>query len=74
MHEQFNLLKPTGYVIHQQFNLLKPTGYVMQQQFKTVWESPCADTRIFTSALDAGQWSASRFSRFHSDESPVPIG
>ena len=33
MHEQFNLLKPTGYVIHQQFNLLKPTGYVMHQQF-----------------------------------------
>ena len=33
MHQQFNLLKPTGYVIHQQFNLLKPTGYVMHQQF-----------------------------------------
>ena len=33
MHQQFNLLKPTGYVMHQQFNLLKPTGYVMHQQF-----------------------------------------
>ena len=33
MHQQFNLLKPTGYVMHQQFNLLKPTGYVMYQQF-----------------------------------------
>ena len=30
---QFNLLKPTGYVMHQQFNLLKPAGYVMHQQF-----------------------------------------
>jgi hypothetical protein len=36
MHEQFNLLKPTGYVIHQQFNLLKTTGYVMHQQFNKV--------------------------------------
>ena len=34
MHQQFNLLKPTGYVMQQQFNLLKPTGYVMHQQFK----------------------------------------
>ena len=33
MHEQFNLLKPTGYVMRQQFNLLRPTGYVMHQQF-----------------------------------------
>ena len=33
MHQQFNLLKPSGHVMHQQFNLLKPTGYVMQQQF-----------------------------------------
>ena len=32
MYQQF-LLKPTGYVMHQQFNLLKPTGYVMHQQF-----------------------------------------
>ena len=32
MHQQFNPLKPTGYVMHQQFNLLKPTGYVMHQQ------------------------------------------
>ena len=28
MHQQFNLLKPTGYVMHQQFNLLKPTGQI----------------------------------------------
>ena len=34
MHQQFNLLKPTGYMMHQQFNLLKPTGYKMHQQFK----------------------------------------
>ena len=33
MHQQFNLLKSTGYVIHQHFNLLKPTGHVMHQQF-----------------------------------------
>ena len=33
MHQQFNLLKPTVYVMHQKFNLLKPTGYVMHQQF-----------------------------------------
>ena len=33
MHQQFNLLKLTGYVMHQQFNLLKLTGYVMHQQF-----------------------------------------
>ena len=33
MHQQFNLLKPTGYVMNQQFNLLKPTGYVRHQQF-----------------------------------------
>jgi hypothetical protein len=33
MHQQFSLLKPTGYVMHQQFSLLKPTGYVMHQQF-----------------------------------------
>ena len=33
MYQQFNLLKPTGYVIHQQFNLLKPTGHVTHQQF-----------------------------------------
>ena len=33
MHQQFNLLKPTGHVMHQHFNLLKSTGYVMQQQF-----------------------------------------
>jgi hypothetical protein len=32
-HQQFNLLKPTGYVMHQQFNHLKSTGYVMHQQF-----------------------------------------
>ena len=31
--KQFNLLKPTGYVMHQQFNLLKPTGHLMHQQF-----------------------------------------
>ena len=29
MHQQFNPLKPTGYMMLQQFNLLKPTGYVM---------------------------------------------
>ena len=33
MHQQFNLLKPTVYVMHQQFNLLKATVYVMYQQF-----------------------------------------
>ena len=33
MHQQFNLLKPTGYVMHQQFNILKPTGHAMYQQF-----------------------------------------
>ena len=33
MHQQFYLLKPTGYVMHQEFNLLKPTGHVMHQQF-----------------------------------------
>ena len=33
MHQQLNLLKPTGYVMHQQFNLLKPTGHVLHQQF-----------------------------------------
>jgi hypothetical protein len=33
MHQTFNLLKPTGYVMHQTFNLLKPTGYVMHQDF-----------------------------------------
>ena len=33
MHQQCNLLKPTGYMMHQQFNLFKPTGYVMHQQF-----------------------------------------
>ena len=33
MHQQFNLLNSTGYVMHQQFNLLNPTGYVMHQQF-----------------------------------------
>ena len=33
MHQQFNLVKPTGHVMHQQFNLLKPTGHVMHQQF-----------------------------------------
>ena len=33
MHQQFNLSKPIGYVMHQQFNLLKPTGHVMHQQF-----------------------------------------
>ena len=33
MHQQFNLLKPTGHVMHQHFNLLKPTGHVMHQQF-----------------------------------------
>ena len=33
MHQQFNLLKPTGHVMHQQFNLFKPTGHVMHQQF-----------------------------------------
>ena len=33
MHQQFNLLKPTGYVMHQHFNLSKPTGYVIHQQF-----------------------------------------
>ena len=31
MHQQFNLLKPTGYVMHKQFNLLKTTDYVMHQ-------------------------------------------
>ena len=34
MQQQFNLLKPDGYVMHQQFKLLRPTGYVMNQQFK----------------------------------------
>ena len=33
MHHQFNLLKPTGYVMHQQSDILKPTGHVMHQQF-----------------------------------------
>ena len=33
MHQQFNLLKLTGYVMHQQFNLLKSTDYLMHQQF-----------------------------------------
>ena len=33
MHQQFNLLKPTGHVMHQQFNLLKPTDHVMHKQF-----------------------------------------
>ena len=33
MHHQFNLLKPNGHVMHQQFNLLKPTSYVMHRQF-----------------------------------------
>jgi hypothetical protein len=33
MHQQFDLLKATGYVMHQQFDLLKATGYVMHQQF-----------------------------------------
>ena len=32
MHQQFNILKPTGHVMHQQFNILKPTGHVMHQQ------------------------------------------
>jgi hypothetical protein len=29
MHQQFNILNPTGYAMHQQFNILNPTGYVM---------------------------------------------
>jgi hypothetical protein len=33
MHQQFNRLKPTAYVMHQHFNLLESTGYVMHQQF-----------------------------------------
>ena len=33
MHQQFNLLNPTGHVMHQQFKLSKPTGHVMHQQF-----------------------------------------
>ena len=33
MHQQFDVIKPTGYVMLQQFNLLKPTGHVMHQQF-----------------------------------------
>ena len=33
MHQQLNLLKPTGHVMHQQFNLLNPTGHVTHQQF-----------------------------------------
>ena len=33
MHQQFNLLKPTGHVTHQQLNPLEHTGYVMHQQF-----------------------------------------
>ena len=33
MHQQFNLLKPTGHVMHQQLNILKPTAHVMHQQF-----------------------------------------
>ena len=37
MHQQFNILKPTGYVMHKQFNHLKPTGYVMHQPFKAYW-------------------------------------
>ena len=36
MQKQFNILKPNGHVMHQQFNLLKPTGYVMHQQFNTL--------------------------------------
>ena len=36
MHQQFNLLKPTGHVMHQQFDLLKPTGHVMHQHSTTV--------------------------------------
>jgi hypothetical protein len=33
MHQQFNLLNPTGHVMHQQFILLKTSGYVIHQQF-----------------------------------------
>ena len=33
MHQQFNILKPTGYVMYKQFNILKPTGYAMRQKF-----------------------------------------
>ena len=33
VHQKFNLLKPTGYVVHQQLNLWKPIGHVMHQQF-----------------------------------------
>ena len=37
MHHQFNLLKPTGYVMHQQFNIQQlyvlPTLY-----FVFIWE------------------------------------
>ena len=33
MHQQFNILKRTGYVMYQQFNILKSIGHVMHQQF-----------------------------------------
>jgi hypothetical protein len=39
MHQQFNLLKPIGYVMYQQFNLLKPTGYVMHQHFNVYYDN-----------------------------------
>ena len=49
MHEQFNLLKATGYVMHEQFNLLKPIGYVMHQQFniQQLYVLPTPYLRIF---------------------------
>ena len=49
MHQQFNLLKPTGYVMDQQFNLLKPTGYVMHQQFNL--QQSCALPTLYLCVL-----------------------
>ena len=53
MHQQFNLLKPTGYVMHQQFNPLKPTGYVMHQQFnlQSLLVTWCTNSLTFKSLL-----------------------
>ena len=47
MHQKFNLLNPTGYVMHQQFNILKPTGYVMHQQFNLLYNNWLHDAPIF---------------------------
>ena len=53
MHQQFNILKPTGHVMRQQFNLLKPTGYVMHQQFKPFKYE--AQTALFKDPVRTGQ-------------------